>query len=676
MQIRKYLRQHLHTGAQPKNRIKSYLLLGGLIALLVVAKGVDWMPSYLDELPQHLEKSSIDTLGDVGKIKYTELVPMDLMLDRVFYFVLDDLGFSTVTRLISRNLKKLINLFDNILLGGHKGLGLDAPPWSVILIITMVLGYALRGWKLSLLCGGTVMYCAISGLWKFTMQTLALLAAAVPISIIIGLFFGILAYRKRAVAHVLLPLMSVAQTLPHFSYLIPVVVFFGIGHQTGVIATIIFAVPPMVRLTLLGLQKVSPQIVEAGKMAGCTNWQLLTRVQLPSARNEILLGVNQVIMQCLAMVVIAAFIGASGLGYRLLHKLQSLKIGQSVEIGIAIVLLAIILDGLSRAWAEKPRDYTADLPFYVRFKYPLLTVGLVAFAFGASHYFPILDQLPRDLSISYAQTWDALVDWIVINWSDGLTSFRYFLILNVLTPLRDSLLYMPYIAVLVLVGGLGLILGGWYSAILTLAFFLFVGLSGWWDRAMITAYMVVFATFICIIIGVPLGIWSSMKEERSKKALLWCDTIQTFPSFIYILPVIMLFQVNDLSAILAVIVYSIIPAIRYTIEGIRNIPRELHEAVTMAGGNQRQRLFHLELPVALPHIMLGINQTIMFAFSMVIIAAFVGTIDLGQQIFKALSETNIGKGVVLGLCVAFMALAVDHLVTRWAHERRQLLGLD
>ena len=193
---------------------------------------------------------------------------------------------------------------------------------------------------------------------------------------------------------------------------------------------------------------------------------------------------------------------------------------------------------------------------------------------------------------------------------------------------------------------------------------------------MITAYMVIFATFICIVIGVPLGIWSAMSDARAKKALFWCDTFQTFPSFIYILPVIMLFQVNDFSAILAVIVYAIIPAIRYSVEGLRNVPRELHEAVTMAGCSRWQRLIQLELPVAMPHIMLGINQTIMFAFSMVIIAAFVGTIDIGQQIFKALSESNIGKGVVLGLCVSFMALAVDHLVTRWSRERRQLLGMD
>ena len=670
------MKQALLHGLPPERRLKGYVWLGAIVLALLLVKSLGGLPAFLDELPLHLEKSSIDTLGDAGKEEYTELVPFGLMLDHTFEYMRDELGFSVVTRFISRRLKELIDVFDNILRGGSKGFGLSAPPWTALMVIAVILGYSLKGWKLAILSGGTVMYFAIFGLWKFAMQTLALLAAAVPISIIIGLLIGIVAYKKKGLELALLPILSVAQTLPHFAYLIPVVVFFGIGHQTGVIATIIFAVPPMVRLTLLGLQKVSPEIVEAGKMSGCTSFQLLFRVQLPSARNELLLGVNQVIMQCLAMVVIAAFIGASGLGYRLLHKLQSLKLGQSLEIGVAIVLLAVVLDGLSRAWAEKKRDYTANLPFHKRFRYPILVVVMVSAAYVLAQYFPILDKVPRDLTVTYAKTWDGLVDWIVLNWTAGLTAFRYFLIVNVLAPLRDTLLYMPYPAVMLLVAGLGLILGGCYSALLTLAFLVFIGLAGWWDRAMITAYMVVFATFICIAIGIPVGIWSALNEKRAKTALFWCDTFQTFPSFIYILPVIMLFQVNDLSAIMAVIVYAIIPAVRYTVEGIRSIAPELEEAATMAGCNTRQRLVHLQLPVAIPHIMLGVNQTIMFAFSMVIIAAFVGTIDLGQQIFKALSETNIGKGVVLGLCVSFMALAVDHLVTRWARERRQLLGLD
>ena len=333
-------------------------------------------------------------------------MPLDQILDRVFYFVRDDLQFSVVTRFISDCIKELFNILNNILLGGNKGFGFGTPPWTALLVIAVVLGYSLKGWKLALLAGGSVTYFAIFGLWKLTMETLALLMAAVPISIGLGLVLGILAHRYRWLELTLLPILGVAQTLPHFAYLIPVVVFFGIGHQTGIVATIIFAVPPMVRLTLLGLQKVPPEIVEAGRMSGCTRSQLLFRVQLPSARNELLLGVNQVIMQCLAMVVIAAFIGASGLGYRLLNKLQTLKLGQALEIGVAIVLLAVVLDAMSRAWAEKLRDYTADLPFYKRYRYRIVTVVLLAAAYVASQYFPILDKVPRDHSISFADTWD------------------------------------------------------------------------------------------------------------------------------------------------------------------------------------------------------------------------------------------------------------------------------
>ena len=661
------------SGPRPDQRTKAFLIVLALFGAIVLGKYLDVVPDFLDRLPAHSEESSID--NRLLEAVHTELMPVDVWFNATFEFIREDLGFSLVTRAVAKGMKELINVFINILLGGSKGFGFDAMPWTAVAAIAFILGHALNGWRLSMLAGGTVCFFVAFGLWKYAMQTLGLLFVAVPVSIIVGTFLGILAYKNKAAERALLPILSVAQTLPHFAYLIPVVVFFGIGHQTGTIATIIFAVPPMVRLTLLGLQKVPPEIVEAGMMGGCSRLQLLFRVQLPSARNEIMLGVNQVIMQCLAMVVIAAFIGAPGLGYRLLIKLQTLKLGQSVEIGIAIVLLAIALDRLSLAWAAKMRDYTANLPFYVRYKYQIVMVIAVIACYVAAQFFPLLATVPKKMTISTAPYWEAMIDWTVINWYDGLLAFRTFVVVDILIPLRDAVLYAPTIAVFVLIAGAGLILGGWYSALLASMFFVFIALSGWWDRAMITAYMVLFAVFVCIVVGIPVGIWASRKPRRAKILLLICDTFQTFPSFIYLLPVIMLFQVNDLSAIASVIVYAIIPVVRYTIEGLRNVPLALHEAVTMAGGNKRQRLFQLELPVALPHIMLGVNQTTMFAFSMVIIAAFIGTIDLGQAIFKALSESNLGKGLTLGLCVSFMALSVDHLITRWARERRQLLGL-
>ncbi len=730
------MKQLLLHGLPSDKRLKGVLSVLGLVGLFLLLKAFGLLPQFLDELPQHLETSSIDNQGN--DIVYTELVPFDLYLNSFFDFIRYEMGIDTVSRFISKQIKELITVFNSLLLGGrlafgfsgllwaalvigvgfagyavkgwktallvggsvlalalfsgtaqeamnsvsdtlfgtHKRLKISGLPWVGITAIAFILGYFLKGWKMALLAAGTLGYVAVFGMWKYTMETMALLMAAVPISIIIGLVLGIMAYRRKSVERALLPIMNIAQTLPHFAYLVPVVVFFGIGYQTGVIATIIFAVPPMVRLTMLGLQKVPKEIVDAGRMSGCSKMQLLFRVQLPTARNEIMLGVNQVIMQCLAMVVIAAFIGASGLGYRLLFKLQSLKLGQSVEIGIAIVLLAIVLDRLSYAWAEKTRDYTADKPFLQRYRFGLFVIGAVIMSVLLAKIWPSLNEMPKDGTVTYYKSWDALIDFIVIYFDAPLDAFKGFMVLHVLTPLRDALLYMPYVAVMILIGGLGLVLGGLYSAALTVSFFIFIALAGWWDKAMITAYMVLFAVLICVVIGVPLGIWASRNERRAARVLTWCDTFQTFPSFIYLLPVIMLFQVNDLSAIISVIVYAMIPAIRYTVEGLKNVPAELHEAVTMAGCSRRQRLVQLELPVAMPHIMLGINQTTMFAFSMVIIAAFIGTIDLGQQIFKALSETNVGKGLVLGLCVSFMALSVDHLITRWAREKRALLGLD
>ncbi len=166
--------------------------------------------------------------------------------------------------------------------------------------------------------------------------------------------------------------------------MIPVVVFIGVGPKAGAIVTIIFSVPPMIRMTLLGLKKVSEEVIESGKMCGATRWQLMRAVRIPTARTEILIGVNQVIMQCLAMVVLASFIGMPGLGQKLLQLLQSLKIGLSFEIGITIVLLAIMLDRLSKAWAvHQPEHFAKGTPWVRRHRMLAIWVGLVAAVFRA-----------------------------------------------------------------------------------------------------------------------------------------------------------------------------------------------------------------------------------------------------------------------------------------------------
>lgn len=605
-----------------------------------------------------------------------------------------------LTRGFSRGVLFLIELIREVLIGGVKTIvaftswdyirenpwavwpGL---PWTVVVGGTVLLGYALKGRGLALLAGLALSYISIFGQWEPAMETLSFVLVAAPISILLGLLFGIWSFKSRAVETVLMPLLNIAQTMPHFSYLVPVTVFFGVGDHAGAIATIIFATPPMIRLTLLGLKKVPVEVVEAGMMSGSNDRQILLNVLVPTARHDILIGVNQVIMQCLAMAVIASFIGAKGLGFNLLLALNGLRIGQALELGICIVLIAVVLDKLSMAWANKQTDYFADLSFVEKHRYGLIfllifaiciilaVLGGLIFKDGINYFYLI----PHNKGITTEQIWQSGVDWMVENWYAGLQGFNRGLIVNVLQPMKRAYLDMPVSATFLLVMGIGYIIGGLRSALIVGGFLLFIALTEWWDRALITAYMTTFSVIVAMIIGLTIGSLCAQNSLASKTILLVCDTFQTFPSFIYLIPVIMLFGVTDTSVLIAVIIYASIPAIRYTVEGIRNVPPHLREAGMMSGVTPLQRWIKIDLPLAFPHIMLGVNQTVIFALFMVIIGAMIGTDDLGQLILKALSDKQgIGNGLILGLCVAFIGLAVDHLINTWAAQRKAALGFD
>ena len=604
-----------------------------------------------------------------------------------------------VTRAFSSSLLFCIQFLRELLLGGvktivafvgwdysraHPDLAWPALPWTIVASGATLLGYALNGRWLAALAGFATVYIAVFGQWEPAMETLSLVLIAAPISFALGLLLGVLAFKSSRVEAVLTPLLNVAQTMPHFSYLVPVMVMFGVGDHAGAIATIIFATPPMVRLTMLGLKKVPVEVVEAAMMSGCTNRQLMFKVMIPAARRDILIGVNQMIMQCLALAVIASFIGAKGLGYNLLLALNQLRIGQALELGVCIVLIAVVLDRLSLAWANKKTDYFRDQSFAVRHKFGLIFAGIflggivlayigsLIFADGINYFYMI----PHNKGITTENFWQSGVDWMVDNWYQGLQGFNHGLITGVLVPMKTAFLGMPVFATFMLTMGIGFIVGGVRSMVTVGLFLLFIALTDWWDRALITAYMATFAVIVSVTIGFSVGALSAHSDRASKVVLLLCDTFQTFPSFIYLIPVIMLFGVTDTSVLIAVIVYATIPATRYTVEGLRSVPPALQDLGLMSGANWFQRFASIELPLALPHIMLGINQTVIFALFMVIIGAMIGTDDLGQYILKALSDKNgIGNGLMLGLCVAFMGLAVDHVIQTWARKQRELLGL-
>jgi glycine betaine/proline transport system permease protein len=234
-----------------------------------------------------------------------------------------------------------------------------APAWSVLLAVGLLAWHATRKISLSIVLVALLYLIGTFGLWNKLMQTLALVIIATVLTLLIGIPFGVWMARSRRLRRLLLPVLDIMQTLPTFVYLIPILMLFGLGKVPAIFATVVYALPPLIRLTYLGIRQVDPDITEAAWSFGATKWQLLTGVQLPLARPSIMAGINQAIMMALSMVVIASMIGARGLGEDVLQGIQTLDTGTGLQAGFAIVILAIVIDRISQAYGLTPRQRAA-----------------------------------------------------------------------------------------------------------------------------------------------------------------------------------------------------------------------------------------------------------------------------------------------------------------------------
>ena len=228
-------------------------------------------------------------------------------------------------------------------------------PWWIIVIIFAAIAWKVKGWKLSL---GTVLGLGLIynlELWLPFLDSLVLVLISTLICILIGLPLGILSGRNSRFFKIISPILDFMQTMPSFVYLIPALIFFGIGRVPAVFATVIFAMPPTIRLTALGIRQVPEDLVEVGEAFGSNPWQMLWKIQMPLALPTIMAGINQTIMLSLSMVVIAAMIGAGGLGAGVLESISQLKIGMGFEYGVAVVIMAIILDRIFQSFGSSLR---------------------------------------------------------------------------------------------------------------------------------------------------------------------------------------------------------------------------------------------------------------------------------------------------------------------------------
>ena len=227
--------------------------------------------------------------------------------------------------------------------------------WPVIILLVGLLALWVSGWRLAL--GGTAVLFGIGllGMWELAMVTLSQVIVAVFFSLLIAIPLGIWAARHDTVAAVLRPILDFLQTIPAFVYLVPVVMLFNVGRVPGIMASVLYALPPAIRLTNLGIRQANPEAVEAAQAFGSTSWQLLTKVQLPLALPAIMTGINQTVMMVLAMVVVAGLVGGAGLGLEAVNGLARNQLGQGIEAGLAIVILAVVIDRLLLALAARQR---------------------------------------------------------------------------------------------------------------------------------------------------------------------------------------------------------------------------------------------------------------------------------------------------------------------------------
>ena len=390
-----------------------------------------------------------------------------------------------------------------------------------------------------------------------------------------------------------------------------------------------------------------------------------------------MVGINQVIMMTLNMVIIASMIGAGGLGYDVLTALRRLDIGPAMEAGMAIVVIAIALDRMSLAATMDIRHWRVRADAGWAKRHPFVVMALVGVALttlagiGLSGF----ESVPDWLTFSSKKLIDDMVAWVVQNFYDVIEAVKVWLLVNILNPFKNFLLELPWIALVAAAGLLGLQLGGWRLAALVTPMILFPVLVGLWDKTMIAVYLCSISALISALIGIPIGAWASTHEWANRLVTVVIDTLQTIPSFVFIIPAVMLFGIGDVSAMIAIVLFAVAAAIRYTNHGLRQVPAHLVEAAAQIGCTQRQIFWRVKLPLALPEIMLGINQTLLMALAMLVITAMIGTRDLGQEVFIGLAKADVGRGLVAGLCVAFLGIVGDRLIVAGAKKLRRRLGL-
>ncbi|MFD9816712.1 ABC transporter permease [Streptomyces sp. NPDC059080] len=550
--------------------------------------------------------------------------------------------------------------------------------WTGVTAGITLVAWRVAGWRIAATALLSFLVSGVLGMWVPTMQTLALMIVAVLASVAVGALLGLAGGLSDRMFRLLRPVLDTMQVLPAFAYLLPVVLIFGIGVPAALLATVVYAAPPMARLTALGLRGADAGVLEAVTSLGATGRQRLLTARLPLARKELLLGLNQTIMMALSMAVIASMIGAAGLGDRVYQALASVDVGAALAAAVPIVLLAIVMDRTTAAAGEKAGGARAAGPALLRGWRGWAGVAVVTAVAAAAGRLAGSTVWPTGATVAIARPVNHAKEWMVdhlysgvpvvggtADWAAHFTNW-------VLNPLRDGLTALPWYATLLIIGALAWLIGTWRTALTAVLAMAAIGVLGVWKPSMNTLSQVLAALVVTLVIGVGTGILAAGSKRLEAILRPVLDVMQTMPQFVYLIPVVALFAVGRAPAAAAAVVYALPAVIRITTQGLRQVDPAAMESATSLGATRWQILRQVQLPLARPALLLAVNQGVVLVLAVVIIGGLVGGGALGYDVVTGLATGDLALGLVAGVAIVCLGLMLDRVTQ--PTERRAAKG--
>ncbi|AMM34118.1 Putative glycine betaine ABC transport system integral membrane protein [Sinomonas atrocyanea] len=545
--------------------------------------------------------------------------------------------------------------------------------WLGVLALLAWLAFVLAGVRSMILVAACVLLFGFFGYWQQSIDTLIVTFVAVGLCALTGPPLGIWMARSRRVSAVLSPLLDLAQTLPSFAYLAPLALVFGIGPASAIVTTIIYSLPPLVRITEHGIRNVSPTTLEAVTSMGGTAWQTLTKVQLPMARRTIVVGINQCTMAALSMATIAALINGPGLGQPVLQSLQSLDVGSAFVSGLAIVLMAIMLDRTTTAASERSgiearvqrgsRSGGLRGPKGRR-AVAIASAALAAVAIWLSHSYLALAKFPSspDLGGPLAQAVSAATDWTVHTFSGFTEWLKEAVTALLVNPLESLLAQSPWWTMALVLLGIAFALGGRRACAATLVCEAVILGTGLWNESMKTLATTLVATFLVVIAAVIVGVLMGRSKLVDSIVRPVLDAFQTIPSFVYLVPALALFGPTRFTAIVAAVAYGVPIATKLVADGIRGVSPVTVEASESMGTTPWQMVTKVQLPMSRAAVILAANQGLLYVLSMVVVGGLVGGGGLGYLVVSGFSQSQLfGKGLAAGIAITALGVMLDRI---------------